>query len=301
MKKLSLSAAALLATLAITLLALYSPYPAFAHCIAATLEHVTVIGTNNLHSSSSNEYFSHMTIIHTASEASHARNRFWVDFHDAFADRALFEKHPALGGCFGKGCKVAYGANFIIDKKGKQPKDDVMDLQGHGTHVAGIVAANDTSFIGVTPHATLGAYRVFSCDFTVGNDVIIKAMIRAVEDGMDVINMSLGAPSNWRQEREARVVDMLTRNSTLIFVIAAGNEGSMGVFDIALPVGDHGRVHGDQYWSSYFFTVGPALKDVDVERTEAVKQIMYSGLQDFDFFHETGTTVPGHLCPGLPA
>ncbi|KAF8987723.1 hypothetical protein BGZ52_003008 [Haplosporangium bisporale] len=142
--------------------------------------------------------------------------------------------HP-LGGCFGKGCKVAYGANFIIDKKGKQPKDDVMDLQGHGTHVAGIVAANDTSFIGVTPHATLGAYRVFSCDFTVGNDVIIKAMIRAVEDGMDVINMSLGAPSNWRQEREARVVDMLTRNSTLIFVIAAGNEGSMGVFDIALP------------------------------------------------------------------
>ncbi|KAF9206210.1 hypothetical protein BGZ59_011795 [Podila verticillata] len=110
-----------------------------------------------------------------------------------------------------------------------------MDLQGHGTHVAGIVAANDTSFIGVTPHATLGGYRVFSCDFTVGNDVVIKAMIRAVEDGMDVINMSLGAPSNWRQEREARVVDMLIRNSTLIFVIAAGNEGSMGVFDIALP------------------------------------------------------------------
>ncbi|KAF9580203.1 hypothetical protein BGW38_003249 [Lunasporangiospora selenospora] len=142
--------------------------------------------------------------------------------------------HPALGGCFGPGCKVAYGADFVGDD-GRSPSDDPRsECDGHGTHVAGIIAANDTNFIGVAPQATLGAYRVFGCKGGTSNDLIIKAMLRAASDGMQVINLSLGGPGGWRQEREARVADALAKNGTII-VAAMGNEGDMGLFEASSP------------------------------------------------------------------
>ncbi|KAF9316924.1 hypothetical protein BG003_001412 [Podila horticola] len=409
----SISAVVLSATLAITLLTLFAPNLTSAQRIAAALEHITVLGTNDLHSASSDDRFLHKTLIRTASETPHAyKNCFWVDFHDAFTDkdRTTFEKvvaahpglkmrhefwetlnavsievadesvlhelvrsvpgikliepvilrqapkviespfrasteavrqkllpklsshditgvlevhqklglygkgikigiidtgvdytHPALGGCFGKGCKVAFGANFIGDKDGEMPKDDVMDCQGHGTHVAGIIAANDTSFIGVAPQATLGAYRIFNCKGATGNDVLVKAMIRAVDDGMDVINMSLGGPGGWRQEREARAVDILTRENTSIFVIAMGNEGKMGAFEAAAPgVAELAITVASmeaRYLSGYFFTVDPALKGarvgVHVKKTKAARPILYSGDKDVDFSNKLVQLSPG--------
>lgn len=175
-----------------------------------------------------------------------------------------------MGGCFGPGCKVAYGTDFVGDD-GRSPDDDPMtDCDGHGTHVAGIIAANDTSFIGVAPQgtsltalsldyltfislmilplhllltlllylalslATLGAYRVFGCQGGTSNDLIMKALLRAAGDGMQVINLSLGGPGGWRQDREARLADELAKNGTII-VAAMGNEGQMGLFEASSP------------------------------------------------------------------
>ncbi|KAF9294966.1 hypothetical protein BGZ74_011023 [Mortierella antarctica] len=216
-------------------------------------------------------------------------------------DTGIDYTHPALGGCFGEGCKVAFGANFVGAKKGEKPNDDVMDCQGHGTHVAGIVAANDTSFIGVAPQATLGAYRVFDCKAETGNDIIIKAMIRAVEDGMNVINMSLGGPGGWRQEREARVIDLLTRNSTSIFVMAMGNEGALGAFEAASPGVSQSAITvasmEAEYLSGYYFTVDPALKGASigahVKKTKAARQILYMGDRDVDFSKNLVQLFPG--------
>ena len=52
--------------------------------------------------------------------------------------------HPSLGGCFGPGCKVAYGFDFVGDAYNgtnePSPDSDPNDTcNGHGTHVAGIV------------------------------------------------------------------------------------------------------------------------------------------------------------------
>lgn len=84
-------------------------------------------------------------------------------------DSGVDYTHPALGGCFGEdNCKVRYGYDFVGDGSNGflQPDDDPMDCAGHGTHVAGIIAANSStsSLIGVAPNVTLGAYRVFGCD-----------------------------------------------------------------------------------------------------------------------------------------
>ncbi|KAF9132977.1 hypothetical protein BGW39_010870, partial [Mortierella sp. 14UC] len=149
-------------------------------------------------------------------------------------DSGVDYHHPALGGCFGLGCKVAYGTDFVGDD-GRSPDDDPMtDCDGHGTHVAGIITANDTSLIGVVPQATLGAYRVFGCQGGSSNDLIMKALLRAVRDGMQIINLSLGGPGGWRQDREARLADELAKNGTII-VASMGNEGQMGLFEASSP------------------------------------------------------------------
>lgn len=79
--------------------------------------------------------------------------------------------HPALGGCFGKeGCKVRYGYDVVGDYYNStvapQPDNDPMDCAGHGTHVAGIIAAYDpdSPLRGVAPNVTIGSYRVFGCE-----------------------------------------------------------------------------------------------------------------------------------------
>ncbi len=81
-------------------------------------------------------------------------------------DTGIDYDHPDLGGCFGDGCRVAFGYDLVGDDydAGSNPvpvpDDDPDDCGGHGTHVAGIVGANGT-VIGVAPDVTLGAYRVF--------------------------------------------------------------------------------------------------------------------------------------------
>lgn len=43
----------------------------------------------------------------------------------------------------------------------KVPDDDPDDQQGHGTHVAGIIAGQNEFWSGVAPKATIYAYKVF--------------------------------------------------------------------------------------------------------------------------------------------
>ncbi|KAK3843452.1 MAG: peptidase S8/S53 domain-containing protein [Linnemannia gamsii] len=184
-------------------------------------------------------------------------------------DSGIDYHHPALGGCFGPGCKVAYGTDFVGDD-GRSPDDDPMtDCDGHGTHVAGIIAANDIDFIGVIPQATLGAYRVFGCQGGTSNDLIMKALLRAARDGMQVINLSLGGPGGWRQDREARLADELAKNGTII-VAAMGNEGQMGLFEASSPgvAGSAITVASteNEFRSNMYFTVDEkSLKAVHVD------------------------------------
>ncbi|CAF4928060.1 unnamed protein product [Rotaria sp. Silwood1] len=96
----------------------------------------------------------------------------------AIIDSGVDYLHPALGGCFGPQCKVAFGYDLVGDQYSPisspipVPDDDPMDncsFSATGTHVAGIIAANATGisqtsfipyvpFVGVAPQATLGAY-----------------------------------------------------------------------------------------------------------------------------------------------
>lgn len=109
---------------------------------------------------------------------------------------------------------------------------DFTDAHGHGTHVAGVIAAKAANFIGIAPAVTLHAYRVFPRDPSVGasNFDIGNAIDLAVADGCDLLNLSLGGgPMDAVTDEAIKAA----RAKGTVCVIAAGNEGG--------PVANPGR------------------------------------------------------------
>jgi len=157
----------------------------------------------------------------------------------AVMDTGIDYDHPDLGGCFGDGCRVAYGYDLVGDDYGSGsnppvPDDDPDDCQGHGTHVAGIVGANGT-VVGVAPDVTFGAYRVFGCEGSTDSDIMIAAMEMALADGMDVLNMSIGSAFwGWPQYPTAAASDRLV-NKGVVVVASIGNSGASGTFAAGAP------------------------------------------------------------------
>ncbi|KAG6072405.1 hypothetical protein E4U16_005364 [Claviceps sp. LM84 group G4] len=153
----------------------------------------------------------------------------------AVVDTGIDYLHPALGGCYGKGCLVSFGHDFAGDAydgtNTPVPGENPMDCQGHGTHVAGIVAAqkNSFGFTGTAPGVSLGAYRAWGCHGGSGNDVLIAAFNKAYQDGADIITASLGHPSGWAGDPLAVTVSRIV-DKGVACVLAAGNSGSMGIF-----------------------------------------------------------------------
>ncbi|KAG6048181.1 hypothetical protein E4U17_007225 [Claviceps sp. LM77 group G4] len=153
----------------------------------------------------------------------------------AVVDTGIDYLHPALGGCYGKDCLVSFGHDFVGDAYNGTnmpvPDEDPMDCKGHGTHVAGIVAAQNNSFgfTGTAPGVSLGAFRVFGCNGGAGNDVLIAAFNKAYQDGADIITASLGGPSGWSGDPWADAVSRIV-DKGVPCVVSAGNEGEMGIF-----------------------------------------------------------------------
>ncbi|KAG0213891.1 hypothetical protein BGX28_003315 [Mortierella sp. GBA30] len=188
-------------------------------------------------------------------------------------DTGVDYKHPALGGCFGPGCKVAFGHDFVGDdydnavpeKDVPKPDGDPMDCAGHGTHVAGIVAARNQgpkalgpqAFVGVAPDATLGAYRVFGCDGEVGDDVLLAAMKAAYRDGMDIVNLSLGGSSSWPEEPFATACSAYIQKG-LHIATANGNDGEEGLFEDGAPATAAGAIAVGSVDNTEF--LGPAAE-----------------------------------------
>ncbi|KAI9033957.1 peptidase S8/S53 domain-containing protein [Phycomyces nitens] len=177
-------------------------------------------------------------------------------------DTGIDYTHPALGGCFGPGCKVAYGYDLVGDTYGKDGKiladNDPLDTcDGHGTHVA--VAANDTlkEFQGVAPNVELGVWRIFGCEGETDDDIILQAAVSytsylfyqlddclenllklsvhahtkelAYNAGMDIINLSLGGSQNaWEEEALAVALSNLAERGVVV-IVAQGNDGKDGI------------------------------------------------------------------------
>ena len=163
----------------------------------------------------------------------------------AIMDTGTDYQHPDLGGCFGAGCRVAKGWDFVGDSYNADPSSPAYqpipnpdpnpdDCNGHGTHVSGIVGANG-EVKGVAPDVTFGAYRVFGCEGSTTDEVMISAMERALDDGMQVLNMSIGDAFNtWHQSPTGQASDNLVKKG-MVVVASIGNSGANGVYSGGVP------------------------------------------------------------------
>jgi minor extracellular serine protease Vpr len=113
------------------------------------------------------------------------------------------------------------------------------DCNGHGTHVSGIIGASGDFAAGgargVAPGVKFGAYRVFGCEGSTTDDVMIAAMERALADHMNVLNMSIGdAFNNWPDSPTAAASDALV-DAGMVVVASIGNSGADGVWSAGAP------------------------------------------------------------------
>ncbi|AKJ29552.1 S8 family serine peptidase [Caldimonas brevitalea] len=122
---------------------------------------------------------------------------------------------------------VALGRNTTL----VEPVDQWHDEEGHGTHVAGVIAARG-NLLGEAPQVVLHAYRVFESGVSGASNASIREAIRqAVLDGCDIINMSLGGGGSDVAISEAI---QFARLSGAVCVVAAGNDGG----PVSFPAND---------------------------------------------------------------
>ncbi|GAA4704418.1 hypothetical protein GCM10023198_27580 [Promicromonospora umidemergens] len=118
-------------------------------------------------------------------------------------------------------------------------KGQVTDGDGHGTHVASILAgsgdASDGVNRGVAPDADLLVGKVLDDDGFGSLSGVIEGMEWAATEGADVVNLSLGDLYFDVPSPDAVAVDELTERYGTLFVVAAGNDGDLGEGTVGSP------------------------------------------------------------------
>jgi len=143
-------------------------------------------------------------------------------------DTGIDLNHPDLNG------QIIGGYDFVDNDEVPE------DINGHGTQVAGIIASNG-NLKGIAPNSKILMYKVSEDGESVPSNLIIKAIEKSIEDGADIINISLGI--NQTNTKIDQAVNKAIKNNIFV-VTAAGNFGpelstigSPGINPNAITVG----------------------------------------------------------------
>ncbi len=135
-----------------------------------------------------------------------------------------------------------HGATVVSGQRSGNPMDD----HGHGTHVAGIIAAqanNGTGGVGVAYNVQVMAIKAAQYSGVLASSDIAAGINYAVAQGADIINMSFGGYARSQIEEDALAVAF----GQAVLVAAAGNDGKV---NLPCPFGR------DMYPAAYNWVLG---------------------------------------------
>ncbi len=138
----------------------------------------------------------------------------------AILDTGILSTHNEFSGTG----KLQLGPDFGNDD------NDPTDIDGHGTHIAGIAAANDdgTGSVGIAPDATILAIKVFTNSGVASELDIVKGIHYAVASGAQIINMSFGSSNVF-----SNLPDQLSFSSLLVNAVRDAVEAGVVVITSA--------------------------------------------------------------------
>jgi subtilisin len=195
----------------------------------------------------------------------------------AVIDTGVNYNHPDLKDNY------AGGENFW--KPGTPPLDD----NGHGTHIAGTIAAvhNGSGVIGVAPKAKIYALKVVNKKGNGDLSLIVAGLNWAIKNKMHIINMSLGSATGF--EAVNRAVQVAVANNITV-VCAAGNESSDVIYPakLAETIAVSSMDAGNSF--SYFSNFGREIDFI------APGSIIYSTAKNGKYEFLDGTSM---ACPHI--
>lgn len=140
----------------------------------------------------------------------------------AVIDTGIDMNHPDLSG------KVVAQKVFTTTS--------IDDKFGHGTHVAGVIAANTNNsqgIAGVCPDCKLLVAKAMNDSGLGSNSVLAQAIIWATDNGAKVINMSEGGSENAQVQAEA--VGYAWEKGSIVIAAAGNNNSNAQFYPAALP------------------------------------------------------------------
>lgn len=189
-----------------------------------------------------------------------------------------------------------HGCSVVAD--GRSHSGDPIDLHGHGTHVAGIIAGqafNDQGGIGVAFNVQIMPIRAAQYSGTLTNQDIAEAVLYAIDNGAEVINMSFGG-----YQRSQIIEDALEMAlNQAVLVAAAGNDGLDSSvapsYPAALPYVLGVQASGIDNRRAWFSNYGSAYE------ITAPGESIYSTLPNNQYAAWSGTSMATPVVSGVAA
>ncbi|MGP4081122.1 S8 family peptidase [Pseudalkalibacillus sp. R45] len=200
----------------------------------------------------------------------------------AVVDTGVDYNHPDLDG------KVLEGYDFVDDD------NDAIDENEHGTHVAGIAAANTDNgegIAGLAPEASILPVRVLDADGSGSLDDVAQGIRYAADQGAQVINLSLGGAVGTQTLEDA--VNYAWEQGSVV-IAAAGNSSSPlpsypAFYENAIAVAATDQNDTIAYFSNYGTWVDIAAPGVDI----------YSTIPNGGYASYSGTSMASPVVAGV--
>lgn len=238
----------------------------------------------------------------------------------AVVDTGVDARHVSLAG------RVVLGGTFVATEGAclAPPTDRAVDVNGHGTHVAGIIGG-DVASGGLAPSSRIISVRVFNCTgsgYMSDIDAALDWLINNRNTGgrnIRIANLSLGADvASDGTDATSRLVNRLSIAGVNVFV-AAGNAGLSGKGSVGIPgsaryaitVGAFAAEAAGGVNQAFFSSTGPVLSGapkpdisapgVDIKSALANTTDFTAGLSVTGTRVLTGTSMATPWAAGLAA